>query len=440
MPWMVLQVLGGAFGGQPVAISNLGKNKRRKLQKPTRDKSKDIPSPPVSLSMSLAPPVLSLDRNHDAVMTAEAARRETQPPQPRDTTSAIRGRATPLAEGEIEIDIEREIERGIEIEREIDQIINHINHINRSAHSLSIYSFDDMAIDILKRTRAKTPCFWVGQLDHHRQPCDDNRYDSAVALACEYQAVLPPRTFTPGLEPQPLGRTIRKVKGRQSLREIVERDERDSVYSNAQSSSDGYDYNDNYNYNHSYNHNYNHNHNHNHSYTSDSDTLVGSDSPPFPTTPRSGYFPRPKSPLFPFVDDAKAIPHARDSCVKDSSSTSLGFQICLDLLTEQLATGLFKKHPAEHLDRASGLQIQLMIEAYESVLLHTRGEIAARHVAGLRPSHLLDLEQTLDHWVRALYSVYDRTRTKSNGSTASFRSCRSSFSSSITLQSLPAED
>ena len=383
----VRQVL-GALGGRQ-GSSAAKEHQRRTSQRAARDPAGNIvggrenrPSP-LPLSGSWPSPV-SLGHRDDEVMTAKAAKPEAQPPpQPRDqpTTTAITtddAPQTPIA------DIS-----------------------NCSVNSLAVDPRDEMAIEILKRTRPKTPCFWVGQLDPKPR---DLRHDSAIALACEYQALLPPRTFTPGLEP--LERTIRKVKGRQSLRQIVEQDEsRDSVYSPAQSE-------------------YNHKSTPSHHYTSDGDTLVGSETPPSSCTPTSGYFPGAKSPL------------TIDSNNRHSFSledwTGAGFQVCLDLLTQQLATGLLKKHPAEHLYRASGLQILLMIEAYESVLQHIRGEISDPRLSGLRLGHLAKIEQTLDHWVRALYSVYDRTM--SNGSGASFRSCRSSFSSEISLHSSPTEE
>ena len=397
--WMVLQVL-GALGGQQ-GSSAAKEHKRRRLQKAARDTGEDIvgdrenwPSP-LSLSASLPSPV-SLDHRDDEVMTAEAAKRDIQPPpQPRDPKSEITDVTTITTT------------TAAAALTDNAPLIPLADFSNRSVNSLSIYSLDQMAVEILKRTRAKTPCFWVGQLDP--KPCD-NRYDSAIALACEYQALLPPRTFTPGLEAQPLERTIRKIKGRQSLRQIVEQDESgDSSYSTAPCD-------------------YKYHFTPNHTYTSDCDTLVGSESPSSPCTPTSGYFPRAKPSL---TVDTKINRHTHASSLEDG--TSAGFQVCLDLLTEQLATGLFKKHPAEHLDRASGLQILLMIEAYESVLQHIRGEIAGPHLSGLRLSQLAEIEETLDHWVRALYSVYDRTM--SNASTASFRSCRSSFSSEISLHS-----
>jgi hypothetical protein len=320
-----------------------------------------------------------------------------------------------------------------------------------------------MAFDILKRTRAKTPCFWVGQLDHPKQPYDDEyrkideddgRYDSAIALACEYQAVLPPRCFTPASisDAQPLSRTIRKVKGRQSLRDIVEREdeESESVYSSGSGSNYGYGDSHSYtNYSH-YNHvhhtsinihnHYSHNHNYNQiSYPSDSDTLVGSDSPSSPLTPSSSSFssrrtskssPPPMITILPPIPpphDPSSIKAASPTQIQTQTHTSPAFELCLDLLTAQLAQGLFKKHPAEPLDRASGLQIRLMIEAYESVLDQLR-ESAGDDDDGLGNKSTGDMQHTLDHWIAALYSVYERTIHDDVCSVNSWTSCRSQFS------------
>lgn len=283
-----------------------------------------------------------------------------------------------------------------------------------SIHSLSIYPPDEMLIagEILKRTRAKTPCLWVGQLDG--APCD-GRSDAAIALACEYQAMLPPRSYTPSLDTVPVGRTLRKVKGQQSLRHLIAENtpptsiKSSASYRSGSSCSSVLD--------------------------GDALTLVGSESHGVcPLTPVPGSFPREESP--PPAFDVWKSPSP--SVASHDGQTAAGFQVCLELLTEQLAAGLFKRHPVEHLNRASGLQLQLMIEAYQSVLQHIRGETTIPHLTGLQLGNLADIEQTVDHWVRALHAVYDRTR--SCGSAASFRSCRSSFSSSTTLPSSPADD
>lgn len=240
-------------------------------------------------------------------------------------------------------------------------------------------------VEIIKRTRAKTPCFWVGQLDCQTQPCD--KHDS-VALAYEYQALLPERSFSSSpvcFERCPLRKTIRKVKGQESLRDIVERDQ----------------------------------HRISTTYYSDCETLDGTDTLPSPiNVPTSTYcLPEEESWAAPFNYESKSScsrSWASSSSLEDKedNSTSAGFQVCLELLTDQLAEGLFGKHhhhAAEYLDRVPGLQILLMIEAYESVLQHIRGEMSDPYLAGFRLVQLVDTEQLLEHWLLALYSVYEET-------------------------------
>jgi len=270
----------------------------------------------------------------------------------------------------------------------------HIAHMERSqpprkikpsVDSSSIYSMDEMEGEKFKRTRAKTPCFWIGQLDecnsHDREP-----RDAANALAGQYQAVLPPRSFTPYPEKLPsihARRGLRKVKGQQSLRDLVTCQEL-SIHS-------------------------------------DSETLVGTPSLGSPT---SGHFSwkisqESKEPRASFEEVRQG---------KEDGETDVGFQICLDLLTSELASGLFKKHPTENLDRGSGLQILLMIEAYESVQHQIRQEIEESHVTGPKLDQVIAVEKLLDNWLGALYSLHDRAgSTKSN---ASLRSSNRSMSNS----------
>ena len=63
---------------------------------------------------------------------------------------------------------------------------------NASKSSMRNYSTVEMDPEILKRTRAKTPVFAIGQLETASM-----FIDKAQALAEQYQSLLPPRTFTP---------------------------------------------------------------------------------------------------------------------------------------------------------------------------------------------------------------------------------------------------
>jgi hypothetical protein len=269
---------------------------------------------------------------------------------------------------------------GFEIGKE-DAQPHHIVHFMKSQPPktsklssdslLSIYSMDEMEVETMKRTRAKTPCFWIGQLDCKSR--EDEPMDPSKALAGQYQAVLPPRSFTPFSESDPVPRKpLRKIKGQQSLRDLVMFPESSTH--------------------------------------SDSETLIGTPSLGSPT---SGHFSWKTSPKSQGSEDED---HSYSVAGEDGQK-DVGFQICMDLLTSELAAGLFKKHPTEKMDRGSGLQILLMIEAYEAVQHHIREEIHDAHVTGAKLDQVKAVEKTLDHWLGALYVLYDRSKSsKSNGS------------------------
>ena len=81
----------------------------------------------------------------------------------------------------------------------------------------------------------------------------------------------------------------------------------------------------------------------------------------------------------------------------------------MDLLTNALATAFFRQHPTENEDRASGLQILLMIEAYETVQQHVRQQLYDPQVTGQENGSLRSMERILNHWLEVLHSVYDRS-------------------------------
>lgn len=87
----------------------------------------------------------------------------------------------------------------------------------------------------------------------------------------------------------------------------------------------------------------------------------------------------------------------------------------MDLLTNELATALFKQHPSENHDRASGLQVLLMIEAYETLQQHVRKEIQEAAVAGKEvDDHVRNMEAILDRWLESLYAIYDSSEKRSS--------------------------
>ncbi|PBP27597.1 hypothetical protein BUE80_DR001479 [Diplocarpon rosae] len=82
----------------------------------------------------------------------------------------------------------------------------------------------------------------------------------------------------------------------------------------------------------------------------------------------------------------------------------IGLKICTELLT----TELLRQQP----DRASGLQILLMIEAYETVQRHLRKMLYDFHVTGKHVGHVKVAEGILDHWLQAPDVVYDRSQAE----------------------------
>lgn len=241
-----------------------------------------------------------------------------------------------------------------------------------SRDSVSVYS-SNMEPRTIRRTRPKTPVFAVGQLERASliRP-----YDQAQILAEGYQSVLPPRLLTPCIEnesPRHRPRKLRKIQCQVSLRDLI----RDQAENPPETSPPPTSY-------------------------SDTDTLVGSP----PTSPTSKEFAKDKLSL-----PAPEKTERADSRLS-SFNNNIGMKICADLLTNELATVLFRHHPAENQDRASGLQILLMIEAYENVLQHVRKQLCDARVAGkeINDRPVREVEKILDHWLQVLYSVYDRSQ------------------------------
>lgn len=238
---------------------------------------------------------------------------------------------------------------------------------------ISNYPVDEMDTEHPRRTRAKTPVFVVGQLERNSGIKPSDR---AKTLAEQYQALLPPRTFTPypfdlpRLTPKKLQK-LRKIKCQLSLRDIVKE--------------------------HS-------NRTHSVAY-SDAETLVGSESPASQHSPTRGEFEKVKLPIIHPHEQAGADPMA----VFDDD---IGLKICVDLLTNELASQLFRQHPAEREDRASGLQILLMIEAYETVQQHVRQKLCDPHVSQEMKDHVRSVDRILKYWLKVLYSVYDQSQEK----------------------------
>lgn len=243
--------------------------------------------------------------------------------------------------------------------------LNVINLIHRipSNYSISIYSSDEIYptenMESLRR-RAKTPVFFIGQLE--RKAMED---DFSECLANEYKTVLPRRRISSYLDlnlpVNPAKRRLRKIKSQESLRDLCK--------SYAASPS----------------------------IASDCETLVGSDGG---RSPRGSMFKDDeKDDIFEFRDMA---PPAYEQLERKTSVSDedVSLQICSDLLTSKLTTTLHQDHTIEPGNKVSSLEILLMIEAYESI----RKELPLNP----RDIHVTSAaEVALDQWIQALYTIYE---------------------------------
>lgn len=255
----------------------------------------------------------------------------------------------------------------------------HINLLEHSTthstpDSLKDYPAHEMDAEHPRRRRAKTPVTAIGQLERNSslKPAD-----RAKTLAEQYQALLPPRTFTPyrldlaRVAPSKKSQKLRKIKCQLSLRDVVKQ--------------------------HS-------NRTHSVAY-SDAETLVGSESPTSLHFPAGGELEKVKLP----------ITHPHEQSVVDPMAIfddDIGLKICVDLLTNELASQLFRQHPAEREDRASGLQILLMIEAYETIQKTIKQKLCDREMSTEMKDHVRSVDKILKYWLKVLYSVYDQSQEK----------------------------
>ncbi|KAG4439028.1 hypothetical protein IFR05_005492 [Cadophora sp. M221] len=294
-----------------------------------------------------------------------------------------------------------------------------------------------------RRRSCKTPVFFVGQLERKSVTSCCLTLDKAQILADEYQAVLPLRLKTSFVnyyiaeEKEGHGHSdsspsssssssilssylpktpkrLRKIKCQLSLRDLVRQHEQWAP--SLSPSTPG----------------------------SDAETLIGSPpcSPldgefekgsPRRALPLSGTFPRPRHESYTprqsqrhkqDSDNDSDSEHSLPTTPNPDPETDIGLKICTELLTHELATALLRHHPTSTstststpTDRASGLQILLMIEAYETVQSHVRRMLYDAHVTGKRFSHVRDAERILEHWLQALYAVYDREQEEERRAT-----------------------
>lgn len=310
--------------------------------------------------------------------------------------------------------------------------------LQHSHDSIGLYSQNEMKPEELRRTRAKTPVFRIGQLES--KICFDTGrdFDTARVLAQQYQAALPSRGITPCPEdtaPNTHRNGLRRIKCHDSLRDIVK-----SHPVNIQSPGfatpdlDGNDFPDKAsplkqgNLQDSFAENmfigprppgsrflrgsFESRSDRRHS--SDSETLLGSDSEMSPNSSALPSFPHSD------LDAIKLLRNSHISIVEEALPDSMptdnvGMQLCLDLLTKDLATALYRQHPAEPGSRASGLQILLMIEAYEALQQRLREEMGNSHLEEISEDLVNAAQNTLDHWLKALHSIYEHSLSQNRG-------------------------
>lgn len=252
-----------------------------------------------------------------------------------------------------------------------------------SEDSISVYSSEEMDPRSQQRRRAKTPVFAIGQLEG--KTLGARPVDKAQTLAAQYQAELPSRSITPYVEgdlPKLTRKTLRKIKCQMSLRDLV-KDHSERPLSTL---------------------------------SSDADTLVGSASPTSQLSPTKEEFSHDEIALSDTYQSSLSMGDETD-CSRSALDHNIGLKICVDLLTNELATALFLQHPAESEDRASGLQILLLIEAFEGIQRQARQRRHNSHVTEQIADHYVEeVESILHHWLEVLYSVYDQSQEKRNSS------------------------
>jgi hypothetical protein len=193
--------------------------------------------------------------------------------------------------------------------------------------------------------------------------------------------LLPPRAITPYIElevPNLTPKKLRKIKCQLSLRDLIKEHSKRGhsvAYSGAE-------------------------------------TLVGSESPTFLLSPMSEKFEKIKLPIINSDFHEQTLSNSVAAFDDD-----IALKICVDLLTNELATALFRHHPAEREDRASGLQILLMIEAYEAVQQHVRQKLCDPQVTEETKDQVKSVDLILKYWLKVLYSVYDQSQERKFGET-----------------------
>ncbi|KAK3384461.1 hypothetical protein B0T24DRAFT_86778 [Lasiosphaeria ovina] len=217
--------------------------------------------------------------------------------------------------------------------------------------------------------RAKTPIYWIGQLENSQKPGNTlSKTPSLELIAEQYRALVDSPSsnsiyFESYSEPQPSpggddGHSVEQQTPTDAADESQGRGpgRRDGLVGGSP--------------------------------TSDDSTLVSFEEETVYFKPVS-FSPEPTSP---YLEHPLRSP--------SPTPDNLSLQICLDLLTRDLSSALAKR-PVRTSPETSALQVWVMIEAYEKL----RDELSQ---ASLGNEELRPLQTVFDMWLRALYSVHDR--------------------------------
>ena len=144
---------------------------------------------------------------------------------------------------------------------------------------------------------------------------------------------------------------------------------------------------------------------------SDTETLIGSPSPSSLNSPNKAFFKFKKS-SFDDLEKSHVISPSEERT--SDFDNDMALKICMDLLTKELSTAFTKQGTLHSDQRASGLQVLLMIEAYETVQQHLRQKRYSSNLMAEEDNQVQDVERILEYWLQVLYSVYDRSHELSS--------------------------
>ncbi|TLS24593.1 hypothetical protein PpBr36_08143 [Pyricularia pennisetigena] len=131
---------------------------------------------------------------------------------------------------------------------------------------------------------------------------------------------------------------------------------------------------------------------------SEAGTLVSFDDETIYFRPASFCLEPPSPPMKPF-EQPRDPPRAPSS----PAQTSVGLQICLELLTRELSSTLHDRAGRSSSTTQSQLQVWVMIEAYERL----REQLFSEPSLRLSPEDSLAAETMINTWLRALYAIHE---------------------------------